>query len=407
MESDIINILINIPIFQELKREDLEKIVPLLKPITYPSNTRIIKEGARGTSMYVIKKGTVKITRTGSDGEEIFIGNQYSGSYFGEFSLIDNLPRSAHVTSIEDTEIFQLSKQDFDKLLYENDMIAKNFYKNCLTETFSRFRDTVSNFTFSQHNLKEKSAELDEINKDLSLAKKLQGYFINTDYLEKEQISENYIKHSYIYHPCIAIGGDFLNVVNPDMDQISIIIADVQGHGIAAALATGALKSAFSIKIQELYEKPIELMKFLNKHFIDVISQLFATCYYASINTNKRKIVMAKAGHHHPLFWKKRLNDFIEIQCMGTGLGIIAEPKFGQVELDYEAGDKILFFTDGIIEQMNDKKEMYSKARLESKVGELIQRGEQEILNKLFQDLKEFAQGTQFDDDVTLLLFEF
>ena len=56
---------------------------------------------------------------------------------------------------------------------------------------------------------------------------------------------------------------------------------------------------------------------------------------------------------------------------------------------------------------MNDKKEMYSKARLESKVGELIQSGEKEILNKLFQDLKEFAQGTQFDDDVTLLLFEF
>jgi serine phosphatase RsbU (regulator of sigma subunit) len=407
MESDIIDILINIPIFQELKRKDLEKIVPLLKPITYPSNTRIIKEGARGTSMYVIKKGTVKITRTGSDGEEIFIGNQYSGSYFGEFSLIDNLPRSAHVTSIEETEIFQLNKQDFDKVLYENDMIAKTFYKNCLTETFSRFRDTVSNFTFSQHNLKEKSAELDEINKDLSLAKKLQGYFINTDFLEKEQISENNIKHSYIYYPCIAIGGDFLNVVTPDKDQISIIIADVQGHGIAAALATGALKSAFSIKIQELYEKPIELMKFLNKHFIEIISQLFATCYYASINTEKRKIAMAKAGHHHPLFWKKRLNNFIEIQCMGTGLGIIAEPKFGQVELDYEAGDKILFFTDGIIEQMNDKKEMYSKARLESKVGELIKRGEKEILKKLFLDLKEFAQGTQFDDDVTLLLFEF
>lgn len=407
MESDIINILINIPIFQELKRKDLEKIVPLLKPITYPSNTRIIKEGAKGTSMYVIKKGTVKITRTGSDGEDIFIGNQYAGSYFGEFSLIDNLPRSAHVTSIEETEIFQLNKDDFDKLLSENEMIAKTFYKNCLTETFSRFRDTVSNFTFSQHNLKEKSAELDEINKDLSLAKKLQGYFINTDYLEKEQISEYDIKHSYIYHPCIAIGGDFLNVVNPDDEHISIIIADVQGHGIAAALATGALKSAFSIKIKEMNEKPIELMKFLNKHFIEVISQLFATCYYASINPKKKKIVMTKAGHHHPLFWKKSVNDFIPIQCMGTGLGIIAEPKFGQVELDYEAGDKILFFTDGIIEQMNNKKEMYSKARLENKVRELIKGEESEILNKLLLDLKEFAKGTQFDDDITLLLFEF
>ena len=407
MESDVLNILANIPVLQDLSRKDLQKIVPLLKSHTFPPETHIIKEGSKGTSMYIIKRGTVKITRAGAEGEEVLIGYHYAGSYFGEFSLIDNLPRSANVISIDETDIFQLTKDEFDKLLSENEIIARTFYKNCLQETFSRFRDTVSNFTFSQLNLREKSAVLDEINKDLSLAKKLQGYFINTEYLENDHSAGKEIKHSYIYQPCIAIGGDFLNIVQPERNYISVIIADVQGHGITAALATGVLKSAFSIIIQELHKKPIEIMKFLNRHCYEVISQLFATCYYASINTADKKIVMSKAGHHHPLFWKRTLNDFVPIDCMGTGLGIIADPKYGKVELTYEPGDKILFYTDGIIEQMNDRKEMFSKKRLENRVREFILNGEKEILNKLFQDLKNFSRREQFDDDITLLLFEF
>jgi len=56
---------------------------------------------------------------------------------------------------------------------------------------------------------------------------------------------------------------------------------------------------------------------------------------------------------------------------------------------------------------MNDRKEMFSKKRLENRVREFILNGEKEILNKLFQDLKNFSRREQFDDDITLLLFEF
>lgn len=89
---EIINILTDIPIFNGLSHDDLNIIIPLLKPESYKPKTRIINEGSHGTSMYVICSGRVKVTRTEATGEEISLGFLYAGSYFGELSLIDNLP---------------------------------------------------------------------------------------------------------------------------------------------------------------------------------------------------------------------------------------------------------------------------------------------------------------------------
>jgi len=403
----MINLLANIPVFQGLRNDYLNKIKPLLKPRTFPPETLIIKQGTTGDSVFIIKNGSVKISRINEQGEEIFLQNLYNGSYFGDFSLIDKMPRSANVTTIEKSEILQLDKIDLDTLLSENIHIANIFFRNCLNETFSRFRNIISNFSFSQHSLKEKSAILEDINRDLSLARQLQEYFINTDDLENEQNLFEGIRHSYIYQPSHTIGGDFLNVVKLNKNLLSVIIADVEGHGITAALATGVLKSSFSIKLKELGRKPAKLMTFLNQQFCQVISQLFATCYHAIINTRNKSITMSRAGHHHPLFWKEKKKDFIQIECAGAGLGIITEAKFEEVKFKIEEGDKILFYTDGIIEQINDNKEMYSLIRLQKTVSHLIQNGETEILKVLFQDLKIFADNLPLEDDITLVLFEF
>jgi len=403
----IIQILSEIPIFQGLSREDLALIVPILSTHELPAESLVVKEGDIGDSMFIIKSGTVRVTKTEENGSEVLISHLYKGQYFGEFSLIDNLPRSANVVTEEATEIFTLNRGDFDRLLAANIVIKAAFHQNCLKETFSRFRNIISNFTFAQHDLREKREALDEINRDLSLAKKLQRYFINTDYLRTEHTADNGVRHSYIYKPSIAIGGDFLNVFQLRDSVVGMIIADFEGHGITAALATGVLKSALSIVLADLGEKPIELMSFLNDHFHKVIAQLYATCYYAVIHTEERRIVLAKAGHHHPLVWKARLNDFTPIECPGTGLGLMPNARFGVVEQDIEPGDKVLFFTDGIIEQMNGSHEMYSKKRMTEKVRELILAGETNTLDRLLDDLVAFSGTDQFEDDVTMILFEF
>ena len=123
-EKDIITILGNIPVFQGLAEADYAEIMPLLKLEKFSSGVHIIKEGARGDSMCVIISGAVKITKSGEAGEEILLDTFYAGSYFGEFSLVDNMPRSANAISVDETELFRLEKKDFDALLARNGAIS-------------------------------------------------------------------------------------------------------------------------------------------------------------------------------------------------------------------------------------------------------------------------------------------
>ena len=406
-KKDIIDILGNIPIFQGLSESDYAEITPLLRQEKYTPGMHIIKEGTHGDSMCIIIKGSVKVTKLEGSSEEVLLEILYSGSYFGEFSLVDNMPRSANVISMEETDLFRLEKKDFDALLARNASISGAFYKNCLELTFSRFRNTISNFAFSQENLRQKSTQLDELNRDLSMAKKLQSYFINTELLDHEHFFIKGVRHSYLYKPCMEIGGDFLNVMELKSGVYSVIIADIMGHGITSALGTGVLKSAYSMSVKELGMKPTRLMKFLSRHFLSVISQLYATCYYALLDMKKKKIKLAKAGHPHPLFWKKREQDFIQINCQGTGLGLVKKARFGQVEYPVEKGDRILFFTDGIIEQKNPRCEFYSEERLRKTFRDLAIRNADKIVDHIYEDVKSFASGKPSEDDITLLLLEF
>ncbi|HNW26899.1 MAG TPA: SpoIIE family protein phosphatase [Spirochaetota bacterium] len=406
-EKDIITILGNIPVFQGLAEADYTEITPLLKLEKYIPGDMIIKEGTHGDSMCVIIKGAVKITKTGEAGEEILLDTFYPGSYFGEFSLVDNMPRSANAVCVDETELFRLEKKDFDALLARNGAISTAFYKNCLEETFSRFRNTIANFAFSEHSLRQKSTELEELDRDLSQASQIQSYFINRELLDHEHSFLRNVRHTYVYRPCIAIGGDFLNVTELRPGVASIIIADIMGHGITSALGTGVLKSAYSMAAKELGFKPIPLMKFLNRHFLGVIPHLYATCYYAIIDMRNKRIQLTKAGHPHPLFWKKRRNDFVDIQCQGTGLGLVKKARFGRVSYPLERGDRILFYTDGIIEQKNPRGQMYTEGRLRNIFRDLVLRGEGDIVNKIYEDMKSFASKRAIEDDVTLLLLEF
>ncbi len=406
-DRDIITILGNIPVFQGLAEADYAEIMPLLKPEYFSPGAHIIKEGTHGDSMCIIISGAVKITKSGEAGEEILLDTFYTGSYFGEFSLVDSMPRSANVISLEDTELFRLEKRDFDSLLAKNSAISAAFYRNCLEETFSRFRNIIANFAFSEHTLRQTSTKLDELDRDLSLAREVQGYFINRELLDHEHSFLPGVRHSYVYRPCIAIGGDFLNVTELRPGLAGIIIADVMGHGITSALGTGVLKSAFSIAVRELGQKPTQLMKYLSRHFLKVIPELYATCYYALVDMKRKKIQLAKGGHPQPLFWKNRRKGFIDIQCQGTGLGLVKKARFGRVEYSIERGDKILFYTDGIIEQKNPRGEMYSEGRLRNVFRDLILRNDGDIVNNIFKDMTSFASGKALEDDVTLLLLEF
>jgi serine phosphatase RsbU (regulator of sigma subunit) len=404
---EAVTVLRKVPVFKGLSRTSLEKILPLLEEEIYSPDTYIIKEGSVGDSMYIIREGSVRVLKSVNFNQEMIINHLYQDTYFGELALIDNLPRSASIVTNEKTVILRLRKKLLDHLLGNDLNIARIFYKNCLMDTFSRYRKITSDFTTSKHDLLEKSLTLEEISRDLSSAKKLQDFFINSRSLNHKENPVEGLKQSFVYNPCQEIGGDFLNLVEVGHQKYGLVIADVMGHGITAALATGAFKSAFSIMIKDAAENPTLLLASLNNHFFKDISSLFASCIYCFLDMKKREITIARAGHYFPVFFNKKENNLIEMNMRGTALGIKKHAHFEQIIYPLEKGDKILFFTDGIIEQKNSRGEMYSEDRLKSKFLHLAQNDKENILARIEKDLDRYASLDKKDDDITLLLLEF
>lgn len=404
---DAVKVLRKVPLFLDFNKENIKKLVPLFKEEDYPADAYIITEGTVGDSMYIIVSGSVKILKKVAEGEEMVINHLFGETYFGELALIDNLPRSASVVTIEPTKILRLKKSVLDNLLESNIDIAKTFYKNCLKDTFSRYRTITTEFTSSKHDLIEKSTTLDEISKDLSSAKKLQDFFINKRTLDHKALKIKGLKQSFIYDPCQEIGGDFLNLIEVGYRKYGAVIADVMGHGITAALATGAFKSAFSLMVKDTAENPSLLLASLNNHFFKDISSLFASCLFAFIDLQKKEITIARAGHYYPMFYRNSIKDLEKIDLKGPALGIKKHAEYEQRIYKLAKGDKLLFFTDGIIEQRNAQGAMYSENRLRSSFLSLAQNNAEHILKKIESDMMEFTLDFKKDDDITLLLMEF
>jgi serine phosphatase RsbU (regulator of sigma subunit) len=402
-----VKVLSKVPLFRGLKRPSLEKILPLLEEEIYAEDTYIIKEGTVGDSMYIVTEGSVRVLKSVNFSQEMIINHMYMDTYFGELALIDNLPRSASIVTNEKTVILRLRKKQLDHLLKFDPDIARIFYRNCLMDTFSRYRKITSDFTNSKHDLIEKSLTLAEISRDLSSAKKLQDFFINSRTLNHQEYPIEGMKQSFIYNPCQEIGGDFLNLVEAGQQKYGIVIADVMGHGITAALATGAFKSAFSIMVKDAAENPALLLASLNNHFFKEISSLFASCIYCFLDMKRKEIAIARAGHYFPVLYKRENDGLISMNFAGTALGIKKHAHYEQVICPLDKGDKILFFTDGIIEQKGSLGEMYSEERLKNKFLTLARKNDMNILAKIEKDLDRFSKMNKKDDDITLFLMEF
>ncbi|MBI65018.1 MAG: Crp/Fnr family transcriptional regulator [Candidatus Marinimicrobia bacterium] len=120
----MIDFLSNVSIFSELSNNELEKIQKFFKVTDYPKGSMVILEEEFGDTVFIIKKGTVKITRVNDEGKEVILSLMGEYEVFGEMSVLDGEARSANVLAQEDCELLSIRSEDFLGLLKENFKIS-------------------------------------------------------------------------------------------------------------------------------------------------------------------------------------------------------------------------------------------------------------------------------------------
>lgn len=127
-----------VPLFSELDDTDLEAITALATTHNIVKKSVVVQEGDIGNSLFVILSGSVKISYYAPDGREVVLATLHEGSFFGEMSLLDKQPRSATVSTLENTRLAQIRRVDFERLLLSNAHLSFKL----LSEIVHRLRRT-------------------------------------------------------------------------------------------------------------------------------------------------------------------------------------------------------------------------------------------------------------------------
>lgn len=217
------------------------------------------------------------------------------------------------------------------------------------------------------------------------------------------------IQVSYEFRVCESLGGDIIGVLEPDDGLVAIFLADVTGHGIAASMAAVSLNSFIRTYLRSSYE-PLDLVSQAHRFCNDEFPLgMYATMIYILLRPAEGCLSFVVAGHP-PLLKLSAAGEISEFQSSMPPLGMWDDMPGREVviDLDIATGDRLVAYTDGVIETRNSAGIFFAKEWLNSSIVRAALSGEQTVPQKIAADLDAW-RGPELaaEDDVTILALKF
>ncbi len=272
-----------------------------------------------------------------------------------------------------------------------------------LVRTFNQMsvniRDQKTELEKNYKDLKKKS---DMMNFELNIAQKIQAAILPKDFKPGGMLVEAE------YNPLYGVSGDYFDWFQFRDGSTGFIICDASGHGVPAALLTIMAKSYFS-SFAESYEDPAALLRSANA---DIARALdggghYLTAFYARIYPDGT-LKYANATHPLPFVFDETTGNVTSLEAPGFYIGLLQDlpMDFETRELKLTAKQKLVFYTDGITEAINEAGDMFGDDRLKAIVAECGALPPAELKQTILKDLQTFCGTTALRDDVTLVVIE-
>ena len=204
------------------------------------------------------------------------------------------------------------------------------------------------------------------------------------------------------YQPAREVGGDFYDLFELEDGRVTVVMGDAAGKGIPAALVVSATSSVLRAVAQALgSSSPSEVLAQVNETlFARIPPNMFVTCFYAILDPKNGSMNYANAGHDLPYLWHG--GDCEELRARGMPLGLMAGMSYEQKKIELDAGEGVLFYSDGLVEAHDAKGEMFGFPRLRDLIAEHDDK--RALGDFLLGDLYSFVgEGWEQEDDITLL----
>jgi serine phosphatase RsbU (regulator of sigma subunit)/predicted ester cyclase len=259
-------------------------------------------------------------------------------------------------------------------------------------------RHTANTAGFWQQRLQRERIERERVEQELQVARRIQQAA-----LPKEVPKLQGWHISPYYQPAREVGGDFYDFFELEDERLGLVVGDATGHGVPAALVMASARSMLRAVAQASYSPGDVLRRVNDPLATDIPPNMFVTCFYAILDPKNGNLTYANAGHDLP--YLHRNGEAEELRATGMPLGLMPGMGYEEKQTILEAGESVLFYSDGLVEAHDPKGEMFGFPRLRALVAE---HGELRSLGDfLLEELYSFVgEGWEQEDDITLLTLQ-
>jgi serine phosphatase RsbU (regulator of sigma subunit) len=247
--------------------------------------------------------------------------------------------------------------------------------------------------------LVERERERQRLEQELSIARTIQQALLPHGLTDFPHLAV-----TGVHYPCHEVGGDYFDVVQVSEDQTAILIADVSGKGLGAALLTTMLQGALSGLT--MGADPVKVFNHINR-FLCRHAEVgrYATMFIGLVGQDGM-LEYIKAGHPSPLLLRQ--GDVSELYTEGSfPVGLIPEAEYTSARLQLEPEDTLVLFSDGVTEAENSAHELFEVTGLSQVLAGRKDVPVEELQQSVFDAVRDFTKGAEQSDDITLLVVRY
>jgi phosphoserine phosphatase RsbU/P len=261
--------------------------------------------------------------------------------------------------------------------------------------------------------LREKNAQLEA---DLEVARELQNALLPQQFPcfpSLASTEESALRFHHFFSPSLAVGGDFFQVFQISDSVAGVLICDVMGHGVRAALVAMILRTlAEDLRVYATH--PAKFLQELNRGISGILKytnlSIFASALYLIADIARGEVHYANAGHPTPLWVHRKQRSAEAFPLHGSKpdpvLGIFGDAEYHSMSCQLCAGDILLLFTDGLFEVEGVDEQYYDQRQLLRSVSQRVDLRAEELCKQLVAEVRQFAASKDFEDDVCLITME-
>ena len=240
-----------------------------------------------------------------------------------------------------------------------------------------------------------------KMKKDLNFAKQLQHRI-----LPENRVYNNTLRIASAYIPCELLGGDVYDVIEINENYIGMYIADVSGHGVTSSMMTMFIGQTLK-NLEEKAIDPAVTLRYLYHRYreLHIDDQYYITVFYGVYDKKNKGFCYANAGHNcMPIILRQQHME--EVYMPGFPICTIFEDvQYENQELTLHPGDRLLFYTDGIVEAFHPDKGFYQNDRVLELCAAYRKEDMEQMMEAIITDVQVFAEGV-IKDDIAIMMVE-